>query len=735
MSKIIYIGNNLIPYTEFECGTVEECVDWCNKQKVLSLDIETGRKYKKGLYREDIYVPGLDCRMSNVIMIQIGNLDKQYVIDSRCIDCSGLIPILENPNITKIIHNAQFECKHLLHKFGIRIQGIWDTMIVEKLLFNGTLQSYSLKSVAERRLGLKEEVLDLFDNNHLDIEDEDEDEFDIFGFKKEIIDKSIRTQFVEWGDKPFTVNQIEYGARDLTLPYRIYLMQLEGRTINNEKWFPAYGIKLENDTTFVLAEMSYRGIPIDQIKWLETEKENRNTYNYRVEKINSYIEKYEPKFCHLADLFSDVPKCKIEWSSPKQVIALFRSWELCPKEKSKQTGKLEWSVGAKALFKTLPNDYKEDFLKDRFPNIVEDKTTFTLAYLMFKKSEQLISTFGKDWLKYVHPITKRVHTNYNQLMISTRLSSSNCNIQQIPRTENFRSAISSNKGILICNDYSAQEVVCASKVHKSKSLIKFFKEGDEIYKNDIHSYMAAKTYSIVYGKDFYCDKKSAERQNQKVITFQSIYGASEFTLAESIGVTVEEAKTIQDGFKKGFELEESFERFKKNSMDLGYIELDDITEKRYFYPYFEEMNSAKKKALSYYPDNWRNTSKEDKEKWKEEQKISNPDLSYQWKIYMSNKGKLERRSLNLVVQGLCASMSKKAALDFCNYLWENNLQEKVYLVLSCHDELVSEVLENELHNKEIYGLKLQECMENSSAYFLDGLVSGAEPLYSKYWAK
>jgi DNA polymerase I-like protein with 3'-5' exonuclease and polymerase domains len=609
-------------------------------------------------------------------------------------------------------------------------------MIVEKLLFNGTVQSYGLKAVSERRLGLKEQELTLFSETNIDnIEEEEEDDLDIFGFKKEFIDKSIRTQFVEWGFKPFTLDQIEYGARDITLPYRIYLLQLEGRIINEEQWFPYYGVELENDTTFVLAEMTYKGVPIDSEEWINTEKDNRIVYNERLKALNSYIEINEPKFCYHADLFNPLPSSKIQWSSPQQVIALYRSWNMCPKEKSKETGKLEWSVGAKALLKDLSNNSKEAFLKDGFPEIIDTKEVFTLAYLLFKKSEQLITTFGKDWLKYIHPITKRGHPNYNQLMISTRLSSNNFNAQNLPRTENFRKCINSKLGILVCNDYSAQEVYSASYVHDSKPLLKFFEEGDPIYGTDIHSFMAAKTYSIVYGMDFYCDKKSAERQNQKIISFQTIYGGSEYALSSSIGVEVDVAKSIQDGFIKGFNLEEPFKYYKKEAMDSGYIVLDEKTNKRYFYPYMKEMKEAQEKALSYYPKNWKDYSKENKETWKAEQKITNPDLSYQWKIYMTHKGKLERRSLNLRVQGLCASMTKRAALSFSNYVWDNKLNNEVYLILSCHDELLIEIIGDEVKNKEVHGLKLQEYMEEASAYFLNGLVSTAEPLYSTFWTK
>jgi len=724
---IYYIGNSL--FLDFEICTLESCIDWCISQKILALDIETSRKFKKGTYSEEVYQPGLDPYLTRICMFQIGNLDRQYVIDARVIDLKPFIPILENPDITKVIHNAKFECIHILHNLKCRIQGIWDTMIVEKLLNNGRNFSYSLKAVSERRLGLKEEENTLFNLETVDYNDEEDENLDIFGFKKEYIDKSIRTQFVEWGFKPFTNKQIEYGARDLTLPYRIYLLQTAQR---NSDWFPEYGVELENKTTFVLAEMSYRGIPINTIKWLETEKNNQAIYKKRKYLIDNYVETNEPKFCEGTTLFSDVPKCSISWSSPKQVIELYKHWGICPKEKSKQTGKLEWSVGAKALFKTLSNKNKERFMKDQFPEELVDKNDFTLAYLLFKKSEQLIQTFGKDWLKFIHPITYRVHCNYNQLMISTRLSSSSPNVQQIPRTIDFRGCIESKDGEFICTDYSAQEVFAAAHVHRSQPLMKFFKEGDEIYGDDIHSFMAAKTFKIVYNNpDFHCGKKSPERQQQKIITFQSIYGGSEYTLAESIGVTTEQALDIQNGFKKGFNLEQSFENFKKHAFDTGYIELDEKTGKRYFFPQYEEMIEAKNKALAIYPSDWRNYSDQEKAEWK----TMHPEVSAYWKTHMSLKGKLERRSLNLRVQGLSASMTKRACVEITEYRWDNKIQDEFYLITSVHDETVAEVNKNYLENKEKYGEIIQKAMEGASEFFLDGLVSKAEPLYSKYWAK
>ena len=77
---IVYIGNSM--FSEFQQESLEECISWCKEQKILALDIETSRRYKKNTYSEEVYKPGLDPYVSNICMFQIGNLDKQYVIDA-----------------------------------------------------------------------------------------------------------------------------------------------------------------------------------------------------------------------------------------------------------------------------------------------------------------------------------------------------------------------------------------------------------------------------------------------------------------------------------------------------------------------------------------------------------------------------------------------------------------------------------------------------------------------------
>ena len=87
---IYYIGNNIFEYEGVENASIDKCVEYCKSKSILGLDIETSRKYNKGLYRETNYLPGLDPFLSRIIMLQIGDFDNQFIIDTRVIDISSL---------------------------------------------------------------------------------------------------------------------------------------------------------------------------------------------------------------------------------------------------------------------------------------------------------------------------------------------------------------------------------------------------------------------------------------------------------------------------------------------------------------------------------------------------------------------------------------------------------------------------------------------------------------------
>jgi DNA polymerase I-like protein with 3'-5' exonuclease and polymerase domains len=417
--------NSLFPM--YESKTIQDVIDYCSSKKKIGVDIETTRKYAKNKYREDVYKPGLDPYVTRIIMLQIGDEEVQFIIDARKIDLTPLKEILESDKILKVGHNLKFESKFLFLHYGIYLKNIHDTMITEKVLYNGLDIGFSLESLMKRYLGYKSaDSIDLF-NVVPERSSYNEDSVEWLDFKETVfVDKSIRLQFIEWGDKEFTDSQIQYGAEDIISPLKIMELQKQN------EFYPKIGIELENRFVPFLAKVELRGIKVDIEAWKSLYEENKKTYIKRRESLDKWVCDNVPQFTDSNTFFGD-KICKIDWQSSKSVISLARHLGFCPKEKSKATKKMEWTVGAKAMFKLLPNNYKESFFKgsDMEMGGVEDISGFIYNYLLFKKAQQLTTTFGLDWLKFVHPITGRVHTNFIQLMSTGRLSSTSPNLNGV----------------------------------------------------------------------------------------------------------------------------------------------------------------------------------------------------------------------------------------------------------------------------------------------------------------
>jgi DNA polymerase I-like protein with 3'-5' exonuclease and polymerase domains len=374
----------------------------------------------------------------------------------------------------------------------------------------------------------------------------------------------------------------------------------------------------------------------------------------------------------------------IEWSSSKQVIKLFKKLGIAVKERSKHTGRLEWTVGAKSLLRKLPGKYKGKFFKRQFPDQIECKEDLSLAYLLFKKSEQLCTTFGKEWLKYVHPITYRIHPNFNQYMSTGRLSSTNPNMQNIPNTKEFRACFVS-KGIWFSSDYAAQEVRVLAQVSKVKPLQDFFLVGDPFYGGDFHSFVATKMFQIIHSNPDYVvppkelengednpifnNSHKDERNKSKNATFKMAFGGSGYTMAMDLGVDIEEGEKFVQSWFYGFPgLENNFTKTKKLAIQRGWIELDQFTRKRYWFSKFEDMNFYKNKIYELVP-NYNKLTKDQKKDLPEYEEIKR--LGESIFIYVPS---LERKSLNYRIQGSAAMMTKIALWLVHRWRWDNNYQ-------------------------------------------------------------
>lgn len=704
-----------------ENALLKEAIDFCKVQKELSLDIETTRKYEKGKYDERVYKPGLDPYLSTVIMIQIGTLDTCYVIDSRCYTKEEIEPLFQNAKETLyVLHNAKFEAKMLKYHYGWIFTNIWDTMLVEQNLKNGLGWSktnhkglrFSLAALAGRYLGVENKAdVDLFNPLEEDTA---------------YVDKTTRMGFLYIEDRPFTRDQILYGSDDILYPLQIKKLQEKGY----KGWNPTECHNLENSFCLVLADIELAGMKFDPKQWLTVYEAKKLIYEHRLAKINTYVEKNYPSFVKIPDLFDSFQGCSIMWSSSDQVIEFFRCLGFCPKEKSKQTKKMEFTVGAKALTKLLNSEYKDKYMSD-IETDIKDNSDIILNYLLLKKSEQAVTTFGEDWLKHIHPITGRIHTSFTQILNTGRISSKNPNVQNIPLEEEYRKAFIGN---LVNCDYSSQESRVLAEVCGDKDMLSFFNDGHPIFGDDYHSFTGTKMFRIIRNDpELLITKKThpKERTDAKNISFKIAYGGSAYTLKDDFGVDEEVAQEFIDGYFLAFpSLKEDFEKAKADVLKKGYIEIDPITKRRWFDPNFYRMNGLTKKAWSYFPENYRTLGTAERIEVKKALYAKHPEVKEIWSEYFSLKGKLERNALNYRIQGLAGGQLKRSGILFRERQIEQGLQNKIWLTSLIHDESLAEVAPGFEDEGVAF---LESAMVDGAQSFCKQVKMKAEAASTTYW--
>jgi DNA polymerase I-like protein with 3'-5' exonuclease and polymerase domains len=729
-AEIRFIGPKNEQYSrKIIYATIDECYEYCSQHSILAIDIETTRKYRLNTYRnENVYQPGLDPYLSAVVMLQIGTKERVYVIDTRTVDIEPLKPLFSDKSRLWVGANLRFEAKHLLHNYGILFWYICDVMLQEQNLTNGLGKSktnprgfsYSLEAMANRYLGVAAvQERDLFTE---DTGEEDTEQL--------YIDKRIRKGFLTIRDTPFTESQILYGADDIIYPLYIRDKQLQGFRGYN----PIVVHQLENEFCLVLADIELKGMEFDKEQWLRTYEKNLLIYNHRKKKLDDWVVANHRTFCTPPDMFRAEYTCSIEWTSPEQVSKLFRHIGFCPMEMSKETGKMEYTASAKSLTKLLDGPYKERYNDDKETDIVEEKDLI-LNYLLFKVSQQCVTTFGKKWLKHIHPITGRVHTSYKQILNTGRMSSRGPNLQNIPGDPDYRKAFVAAVGTKVVNcDYSSQEARIVADVSGDPTMLRFFNEGDPVHGKDYHSMTATKLFRVLRSDPNLLISKSThpkERNDAKSLSFKIIYGGSAFTLKDDLNVDKDTAQKFIDSYLEAFPgLKQYFDDSHREALEHGYIDIDPITGRRYWEPDYECMLEAKKIIAELLPSNYQKMKYHDKQAAKEEAEKKHPGFSNLVKLYSIIEGSLKRCSQNYRIQGLAGSQTKTFGVLFRKYQIEHNLRDKIWLINLIHDESLAEV-------KEEYGEQgrqlIETLMKVGAQMYCSKVKMDAEGVLTTYW--
>jgi DNA polymerase-1 len=304
----------------------------------------------------------------------------------------------------------------------------------------------------------------------------------------------------------------------------------------------------------------------------------------------------------------------------------------------------------------------------------------------YRGYEKLVSAFGETLLSKINKKTGRIHPDFNQLGAATgRFSCNNPNFQQIPRQTGdiqFRSCFTPENGRkLVTTDYSTMEMRIMAELSGDVNLIDAFKKGV-----DVHSHTAALMFNLEFTPDFK-DKHKDERQAAKTINFGLMYGRGPTSLAKQIGVSPERGKEYLERYFKSYPGVKKFlDKLAKDAVKCGW-----------------SSTPAGRKRWYLKPDK--------------------DDPEYQRKI-----GHIERQAKNHPIQGTNAD-AIKYALVFMN----DRIKEKGYdvkLILTVHDEIVSEVREDQA--EEWAKIQSQE-MCRAAELFIKKIPVISEPFISDVW--
>lgn len=637
-------------FSKFSSATIEECVEYCASKRILGVDTET---------------EGFSFITKKMIMFQIGDMDRQYVIDTRFQSIEPLRDVLESETIVKVFHNAKFDYK-FIRAVGICTENVWDTFLVEKILHCGKDNvRFSLAHVVKRYLN-------------------------------KTLTKEVRSQFVGLTGQPFTDSQVLYGAKDVV--YLLGIVEHQKEKLN--KYNLNEVAQLENDAVLAFSDIEYEGLNINQSEWLEISAEVEISME-KVEKDMDETLTNDDRFQQFVsnyvqgDLFTafdELRKVDVKWSSPKQALEVFQV--LIPD--------LE-KVDAKFLYKH----------RKKHPLIP--------AYMKYKEQAKVVSSYGKAFLENVHSDSK-IHTSFNQILNTGRVSSREPNMQQMPASNKFRNCIKAPEGwVFVSSDYSSQELNVIAYGSQDPVWLEALEKGQ-----DLHSVCAELVYGKIWMESrelecaYYaprtyfetledgsslpiawpakakcnCPKHKSLRTKVKTVNFGLAYGMGPNKLADTIESSLGEAKELIEQYFKVFPNIGNFlTRLEKFGVKYGYARTyPPYNRRRWFSDWFKGIGAE-------------------------------PSLK-------GIAGTIGRASKNTPIQGASADMTKLALVIVRDFIRKNNVPVKI--VMTVHDQ-IDTVCSKEY--AEEWKVKMTDLMEEAALKVIPNGLLKAETNISECWEK
>lgn len=640
---------------------LKEYMDHCKQSGEYVLDVETTGLdiYNDILVGICLYTPG---ETSAYVPFNHTDLQNVRVADQMSEEQVRdiVIPYLQDQELRCINHNIKFDNKKLAWDWKQIIVNIyWDTLIAGYVLNEN--EPHGLKPLYNKYIlhgkGSSEDYGDLFEG-------------------------------IPFNYVPIEVATV-YGANDGFKTYALYKFQAQYLREDHprEDFRKMHYVFREVEMPLIplCTDMEMRGVEIRE-DFAKELSEDFNKEMVEVEaKCDAYVEQFKQYILDHNNLMRLTKgTCKINYSSPQQVAALFYDiFKLRSVSRKEPRG-----TGDKIIQKFLSTAKKKDTKKSReFAEFLEN-------YQRFKEIKKLLGTYVDKIPQVKEPKINAVYTTYNQYGAKTgRFSSSDTvskiNLQNIPSKEKrIRKIFKARDGYkLVGGDFSQIEPRVLAFLSGDESMINAYKEGKDLY-----AIMGSQVYQLPYEdcREFYPDgtvnaEGKHRRTTMKSVLLGIMYERGATAIGEQFNKSAEWAQQLIDNFYKSFPKINQY-RLKIENMAETYGYVTTIT--------------GRKRRL---PD----MQLEDKD-----------DYRYQ---------EAHRQSLNSVIQGSSADIMKLSMIAIYNDPRYKDLD--CHMIITVHDELIMEVPED--HIKE--GAELLVGTMKRVGHSLIDLPMSVDAEVNDYW--
>ena len=300
------------------------------------------------------------------------------------------------------------------------------------------------------------------------------------------------------------------------------------------------------------------------------------------------------------------------------------------------------------------------------------------ALLNYRKTNKLISTYAEPLLAKIHPVTGRLHTAFKQMVSTGRMSSSNPNLQNIPRKQKFRSCFIAKEGYsLITADMSGAELRILGNLSNDPIFIESYATGQ-----DLHTRTASEVFGVPY------DKVAKDMRNAaKAINFGLCYGMSAAGLSARLNITKKDAEKMIGKY---------FDRYKGVKKYLDKAAKDAVVNR------FSTTIAGRRRYYSMPP-------------------YDHPDRK---KLQAS----IERQGMNAAIQGANADTIKESLILLVDRLKGYDARA----VLTVHDEVIIEAADEQKY--EVASIVSAALVDGFGKYF-STIPMETEALIGKSWLK